>query len=72
MDGFPDVVGAIEGTHVKILAPFQHEAKYINCKLYHSINVQLVVDSDCIIRIVVAKWAGIMHDARVLKRSEEI
>lgn len=66
------MVNSIDSTHVKILAPSQHEDKYINRKLYHSINVQLVVDSGCIIRNVVAKWAGSMHDARALSRSRVV
>ena len=41
--GFPGVVGLIDGTHVRILAPSEHEEQFVNTKNYHSINVQVVV-----------------------------
>ncbi|XP_050048346.3 putative nuclease HARBI1 [Dermacentor andersoni] len=39
--GFPRVVGAIDGTHVRIQAPGEHEEAYVNRHFYHSINVEL-------------------------------
>lgn len=42
--GFPNVLGAIDGTHVRIKKPSQNEANYVNRKHYHSINVQAVCD----------------------------
>ena len=39
--GFPNVVGAVDGTHVKIQAPTKDEDDYVNRKGYHSINVQV-------------------------------
>ncbi|XP_070397508.1 putative nuclease HARBI1 [Dermacentor albipictus] len=35
------VVGAIDGTHVRIQAPGEHEEAYVNRHFYHSINVEL-------------------------------
>lgn len=69
MHSFPGVVGAIDGTHVRIQAPSEHEEVYVNRHLYHSINVQLVVDASSRIRSVVAKWPGSVHDARMLSES---
>lgn len=41
--GFPGVIGAIDCTHIAIIAPQgPQEDAYINRKGYHSINVQLV------------------------------
>ncbi|KAG0726515.1 putative nuclease HARBI1 [Chionoecetes opilio] len=45
MHGFPTVVGAIDGTHVRIIAPAQNEEIYVNRHRYHSINVQVVCDA---------------------------
>ena len=44
--GFPNVIGAIDGTHIRIQAPTIDEASYVNRKGYHSINVQAVCDAD--------------------------
>ena len=41
MAGFPGVLGCIDGTHVKIIAPTDLEGMYVNRKNYHSINVQV-------------------------------
>lgn len=66
---FPGVVGVIDGTHVKIVAPREHEDQYVNRKRYHSINVQVVMDADCKIFSINACWPGSTHDARVLRES---
>ena len=34
--GFPKVVGAIDGTHIRILRPREFEVEYVNRKRYHS------------------------------------
>lgn len=40
---FEGVIGAIDCTHVAIIAPREHEEAYINHNGYHSINVQMVL-----------------------------
>lgn len=44
--GFPGVIGCIDGTHVRIQAPFEDEAVYVNRKGFHSINVQAICDHE--------------------------
>ena len=44
MAGFPNVVGCIDGTHVRIQAPPNNEHEYVNRKNFHSINVQVTCD----------------------------
>ena len=39
--GFPAVVGVIDCTHIKIIAPSEFEAEYVNRKNFHSINTQI-------------------------------
>lgn len=41
---FPCVLGCIDGTHVRILAPTDNEPNYVNRKGTHSINVQVITD----------------------------
>lgn len=44
--GFPNVIGCIDGTHVRIQAPSVDENAFVNRKGYHSINVQGVCDHE--------------------------
>lgn len=67
--GFPDVVGAIDGTHIRIVRPTEFEAEYVNRKRYHSINVQVVFDAKYNIIDLEAKWPGSVHDSRILQES---
>ena len=67
--GMPMCAGAIDGTHIPILAPEESHLTYVNRKGYHSIIVQAVVDSNYIFRDVVIGWPGSVHDARVLSNS---
>lgn len=39
--GFPNVIGAIDGTHIKIIAPNINSDSYINRKGFHSIQLQV-------------------------------
>jgi nuclease HARBI1 len=40
--GFPGVIGCIDGTHVALIRPVDHEESYFNRKNYHSLNVLIV------------------------------
>ena len=68
--GFPMCGGAIDGTHIPILAPNESHRDYINRKGYHSIIMQAVVDHNHLFRDVVIGWPGSVHDARVLSNSK--
>jgi hypothetical protein len=67
--GFPMCAGAIDGTHIPILAPSGNHAQYVNRKGYHSIPLQAVVDCNYLYRDVVIGWPGSVHDARVFSNS---
>ncbi len=69
--GFPGVVGVIDGTHVRIIAPSEDEDAYVNRKRYHSINVQVVFSADYrILDIVEASFTKIdMQAISVIRKS---
>ena len=68
--GFPNVVGAIDCTHIKIQCPWGENAEvYKNRKGYFSINVQAVGGPNLEILNIVARWPGSVHDARIFDNS---
>ncbi|XP_033118311.1 uncharacterized protein LOC117117933, partial [Anneissia japonica] len=44
--GFPQVAGAIDGTHIKIFAPQKDAQDYFNHKWFFSVVLQALVDAD--------------------------
>ncbi|XP_071104771.1 putative nuclease HARBI1 [Haliotis cracherodii] len=67
--GFPGVIGVIDGTHVRIIAPHVNEPEFVCRKGFHSINVQVVMDANYKILNIVAKWPGSVHDSRIWNNS---
>ncbi|XP_064631643.1 putative nuclease HARBI1 [Lineus longissimus] len=67
--GFPNVIGALDCTQIKIQAPSQFEDVYVCRKSIHSINVQMICDADRIATNLVAKWPGSVHDSGIFKVS---
>jgi hypothetical protein len=60
----PNFIGAIDGTHIEIIAPKKDiEFDYVNRKNRHSINVQAVVDSRLEFINIVVKYPGRVHDS---------
>ncbi|KAK0144572.1 putative nuclease HARBI1 [Merluccius polli] len=67
--GMAGVVGAVDGTHIQIIAPSKDEDVFVNRKKVHSINTQIAFDATFNI-LDVAKWpAGSTHDPRILMGS---
>ena len=66
---FPGVVGCIDCTHIRILAPSSDEFAYVNRKGYHSLHVQMICDCDGKFTNVCARWPGSSHDAWILRQS---
>ena len=67
--GFPQTVGAVDGTHIPILRPQESSSDYYNRKGYHSILMQGVVDFRGLFMDVNIGWPGKVHDARVFVNS---
>lgn len=70
VNGIPNIVGAIDGTHIRIKAPKYHPQDYFNRKGYYSLNLQVVVDSKKKFIDIYCGEPGSLHDNRVLRRSE--
>ena len=68
--GFPQTVGAIDGTHIPILKPVECPSDYYNRKGFYSVIIQGVVDSHGLFIDVNIGWPGKVHDARVLVNSK--
>ncbi|XP_042882922.1 putative nuclease HARBI1 [Penaeus japonicus] len=62
--GFPNVLGAIDCTHIPIKPPRQ-EHIYLNRKRVHSLNVQVVSDAHMKILSFSAKFPGSVHDSYI-------
>lgn len=66
---FPQIAGAIDGTHIKIRPPSENSASYYNRKGNYSIILQAVVDQRMRFWDVNVGCAGKIHDARVFALS---
>ncbi|KAJ8964276.1 hypothetical protein NQ314_005010 [Rhamnusium bicolor] len=67
--GFPGDVGAIDCTHVAILKPKADEHNFLNRNNFHSINTQIICDSDLKIRNIFASYGGATHDSSIWNQS---
>ncbi|XP_029930108.1 protein ANTAGONIST OF LIKE HETEROCHROMATIN PROTEIN 1-like [Myripristis murdjan] len=68
--GLPHCVGAIDGSHIPIIAPQHYHTDYFNRKGWHSLILQGVVDGKGKFWNVFAGLPGSLHDARVLRLSK--
>ncbi|XP_077091696.1 uncharacterized protein LOC143744162 [Siphateles boraxobius] len=67
--GFPQCAGAIDGSHIPIIAPEENHVDYFNRKGWHSVLLQGVVDHQFCFTNIYTGWPGSVHDARVLRNS---
>ena len=65
----PNVVGAIDGTHIKIKTPTQSGPDYFSRLQQHDVVVQAVTDGEKRFLDVAAGFPGSTHDSRVLRNS---
>ena len=69
LSDFPQIVGAIDGSHIPIKRPVEHPNNYYNRKSFHSLVLQGIADADGRFIHVSTGYAGSIHDARVLRLS---
>ncbi|CAG5855637.1 unnamed protein product [Menidia menidia] len=66
---FSKVVGSLDGCHVRIKPPSDESQRYINRKLFHSIQIQGVCDHQCRFLDIFVGYPGSVPDERVLQNS---
>lgn len=70
----PGIIGAIDGTHMEIIAPPMTDAHnrpfiFVNRKGRFSVNVMLISDSNCKILAANALYPGSVHDSAIWNMS---
>ncbi|KAJ7317228.1 hypothetical protein JRQ81_003390 [Phrynocephalus forsythii] len=67
--GFPHCIGALDATHIPIIAPAHRATEYINSNGYYSMVLQALVDHEGRFTDVYAGQSGKVHDARIFRGS---
>ena len=67
--GFPQVVGAIDGTHIPILKSQESSSDYYNRKGFYCILMQAVVSFSGYFLDVNIGWPGKVYDTRIIANS---
>ncbi|XP_066583781.1 uncharacterized protein [Prorops nasuta] len=70
--GFPKVIGAIDGTHIKIAAPKDKSEAYVNRKRDHYLQLQAIYDENLKFTHIYCGHVGSVHDMRVFRLSKII
>lgn len=65
----PNIIGAIDGSHIPTTPPADGNADFVNRKCSHSIVLQAIVDDQYLFRDVSCKSPGSCHDVDALKES---
>ena len=65
--GFPQCIGAIDGSHIPIIAPTESPLHYYNRKGHHSVILQAVVDHEYKF-LDVCVGSGSVHDVTLHRR----
>ncbi|XP_036150211.1 putative nuclease HARBI1, partial [Monomorium pharaonis] len=67
--GMPDVIGAIDGSHIEIEAPKIDAASYRTSKKKYTVQLQAVCDASLVFTDCFAGYPGAVHDVCVLHNS---
>ena len=70
LHGIPYVIGAIDGSHIPIIAPSKDSPEYYCRKGFYSCLLQRVVDVQCKFWDFDFGWAGSCHNWSIFQRSQ--
>ncbi|XP_046986148.1 putative nuclease HARBI1 [Schistocerca americana] len=66
LDRFPGVLGTLDCTHIRIQSPGGHNAElFRNRKSYFSFDCQTISDHNLLVRDIVARWPGSVHNSTI-------
>jgi hypothetical protein len=65
--GIPNIIGAIDGSHIRVAPPKRHQKSYYNRKSFYSIILSAVVDARGYFMSVDVGYPGRMSDSKVLR-----
>lgn len=68
--GLPNVLGAVDGCHIRIKKPIENPHDYFNRKKYFSVVLQGICASNLQFIDVDCRWPGSVHDARIFRTSD--
>ncbi|XP_060098655.1 putative nuclease HARBI1 [Heteronotia binoei] len=63
--GFPNVIGAVDCTHVTLVAPWKDPMVYRNRHHFYSLSVQASCNNQGLFTDLVAKFPGSVHDDQI-------
>lgn len=66
---FPDAIGVIDCTHIRIPKFKEYGDEYVNRKGFTSINMQATCNAQEIFTSIDCQWPGSVHDNRIFKNS---
>ena len=69
VDGFPQCLGSVDGSHVSMKTPKKNSTDFIHGKGHYSINVHKYVNYNCCFFGLVVKWPESVHDVRIWRNS---
>jgi hypothetical protein len=70
LHNIPYIIGAIDGSHIPVLAPVIGGEDYYYRKSFHSTLLQGIVDANCIFWDYEFGWAGNLHDWIVFQQTK--